>query len=32
MLGQWFPRAFDPAGGFHQNYAEDWSLLPSTGK
>lgn len=28
VLGQWFPRAVDPAGGFHQNYAEDWSRLP----
>ena len=32
VLEQWFPRAVDPAGGFHQNYAEDWSPLPSTGK
>lgn len=28
VLNQWFPRAVDPAGGFHQNYAEDWSRLP----
>lgn len=28
VLAQWFPRAVDPAGGFHQNYAEDWSRLP----
>ena len=28
VLEQWFPRAADPAGGFHQNYAEDWSRLP----
>ena len=28
VLTQWFPRAIDPAGGFHQNYAEDWSPLP----
>ncbi len=28
VLQQWFPRAVDPAGGFHQNYAEDWSCLP----
>ncbi len=28
VLEQWFPRAVDPAGGFHQNYAEDWSRLP----
>lgn len=27
VLEQWFPRAVDPAGGFHQNYAEDWSRL-----
>ena len=32
VLEQWFPRAVDPAGGFHQNYAEDWSRLPSTGR
>ena len=25
VLAQWFPRAFDPAGGFFQNYAEDWT-------
>ena len=28
VLEQWFPRAVDPQGGFHQNYAEDWSRLP----
>ena len=28
VLTQWFPRAVDPSGGFHQNYAEDWSRLP----
>ena len=28
VLGQWFPRAVDPACGFHQNYAENWSPLP----
>lgn len=28
VLEQWFPRAAAPAGGFHQNYAEDWSRLP----
>lgn len=27
-LNQWFPRAIDSArGGFHQNYAEDWSFI-----
>jgi mannobiose 2-epimerase len=25
VLAQWFPRAVDPAGGFFQNYNEDWS-------
>ena len=29
VLERWFPRAVDPAGGFHQNYAEDWSRLPA---
>ena len=24
VLAQWFPRAVDPAGGFFQNYTEDW--------
>lgn len=24
VLAQWFPRAVDPAGGFYQNYSEDW--------
>lgn len=28
VLERWFPQAVDPAGGFHQNYAEDWSRLP----
>jgi len=32
VLGLWFPRAVDPQGGFHQNYAEDWSRLPDTGR
>ena len=32
VLGMWFPRAIDPAGGFHQNYAEDWVRLPDTGR
>ncbi len=30
VLEMWFPRAVDPAGGFHQNYAEDWSRLPGS--
>ncbi len=25
VLAQWFPRALDPAGGFYQNYGEDWT-------
>ena len=29
VLGQWFPCAVDARGGFHQNYAEDWSPLPA---
>ncbi|MGI4787566.1 MAG: AGE family epimerase/isomerase [Janthinobacterium lividum] len=29
VLGQWFPRAVDPSGGFHQNYADDWTRLPT---
>lgn len=32
VLAQWFPRAIDPAGGFHQNFAADWSRLPDTGR
>ena len=32
VLGMWFPRAVDPLGGFYQNYAEDWSRLPDTGR
>ena len=32
VLGCWFPRAVDPAGGFLQNYAADWSRLPDTGR
>jgi mannobiose 2-epimerase len=24
----WYPRAVDPAGGFHQNFARDWSARP----
>ena len=28
-LDQFFPRAIDPTrGGYHQNYAEDWSYIP----
>ena len=25
VLAQWFPRALDPAGGFYQNYGEDFT-------
>jgi len=25
VLAMWFPRAIDPAGGFYQNYSEDWT-------
>ncbi len=32
VLAQWFPRAVDAQGGFHQNYAEDWSRLPDSGR
>jgi mannobiose 2-epimerase len=32
VLEQWFPRAINARGGFHQNYAEDWSRLPDTGR
>ncbi len=29
VVGKWFPRALDTErGGFHQNYAEDWSFIP----
>jgi len=31
VLEQWFPLAVDAQGGFHQNYAEDWSRLPDSG-
>ncbi len=25
VLAQWFPRSVNPAGGFYQNYTEDWT-------
>jgi cellobiose epimerase len=28
ILDCWFPRAVDPAGGFHQNFDEVWTLRP----
>jgi mannobiose 2-epimerase len=29
VVTQWFPRAVDrERGGFHQNYAEDWTFIP----
>lgn len=27
-LAAWFPRCIDPPGGFHQNFATDWTELP----
>lgn len=33
ILAMWYPRAVDEAdGGFHQNYAENWSPIPDTQK
>ncbi len=32
VLEPWFPNAVDEGGGFHQNFAEDWSRLPDTGR
>lgn len=32
VLAQWFPRAIDPAGGFYQNYSEDWTRGASNDK
>ena len=32
VLAQWFPRAVDPAGGFYQNYGEDWTRGASDDK
>ena len=32
VLVQWFPRAVDPAGGFYQNYSEDWVRGPGNPK
>ncbi|MBC8141603.1 MAG: AGE family epimerase/isomerase, partial [Armatimonadetes bacterium] len=28
ILGAWYPRAVDDAGGFHQTFAADWKKLP----
>ena len=33
ILGAWFPRSLDtPGGGFRENFAEDWSPLPTESK
>jgi cellobiose epimerase len=32
ILDKWFPVAFDPHGGFFQDYSEDWTLVPSDSK
>ncbi len=32
VLGMWFPRSLDPAGGFYQNYSEDWTRGASNDK
>ena len=32
IVGAWFPRSIDPAGGFHDSFDRQWNRLPSGGK
>ncbi|HYW78102.1 MAG TPA: AGE family epimerase/isomerase, partial [Thermoguttaceae bacterium] len=32
ILDAWYPRCLDRAGGFHENFAEDWSRRPTESK
>src|SRR5271166_5944366 len=32
VLSKWFPAAIEPAGGFHQSFAEDWSKAAPFGQ
>ncbi len=32
VLSKWFPAAMEPAGGFHQTFAEDWSKAAPFGQ
>ena len=32
LTKHWYPRAVDPAGGFHESIARDWSVLPDDGR